>query len=1133
MKKFLGSGSFADVYLVNHNFLDDLRAIKIIKQPLNSSLNVQNVFHEVKIVTRLRNDHIISIYDAGIISNKDDLAYFVMEYVPGGDLEQYLNSFIKSDLFMPINRALDLIKQILLGLNTLHSSEPTIVHRDLKLNNILLSYDACGDIVIKISDFGFAKEITTDISDIDVAGTRPYMAPECFNKEISTMSDIYAIGVIFYQLLTNRYPYNVNDFEIDDFLELKPWQSNIKPPSYFNSSVSADLDKLIMKCLDINPINRFMDAAELLSEVEIILDKIESDEIMEDYIDESEENDSDYLLNESLKKAFLLAKCENRLNEAIEILEHELLNDYNIRKVYGETLRMWKSKRPDLQLISKAFTVNLKGNNYDLSCNLLKEAIAYNPSIKSQYWHYLELWSIFIDLNRYNNLIKAVISLENLMQSNEFINDIYAEVINTLKTFSINEIIDESLRLANLNYLSDAALLMEFAVVYNSDIKREYAYQLSLWKQNIKLDFKKQDRSNISTIDYAIDLGTVDSIVSYFNDGNPLIIKNHLTGEDFTPSAVFIDGNSNIQVGETARDVLLENSDDAVTEFKHNMGFNVLFKFEKSSRILSPEELSCEVLKDLRVSVYKQCGVNMKHAVICVPANSNPIKTRAVNDAAKLAGFKSHTLIFEPIAVAIAYDLKKDDENNGVWMIYDLGGGTFNITLINDSNGEIEKIATKGLDNLGGNEFDWAIVEELFAPKIINDLKLSNFIKNNPKYVKAFSKLKKHAEIAKKDLTNSNRSEILIKNLFEGYDFRYDMLREDLKKIIRPYIMRTFNLCNSLLEENNLSIDEIDSMILVGGSCLSPVIKEIIQFEFELHIEDSLNPLTVVSRGASIYAGNLEIPTTDDEYETFSLIIDAEKQMGRLFSLDNTFLFLGFTIEFKKDDFSSGKIPVDPDGTFEISVNLDDDYSIEVYNKNHIVGIDFEFKSLKDKISLNELFNKYESLLKRVNYLEEYGCFNDYGRLNYIERLTDMAKIDEMAVSPANACLNRLELVLEELENEFEFNILLENVKNKIMVINNNDLFDIEGFDLNQIIKDKNLNGLKEVYTNLIREYVILNRDNVIKSVFFNLWYDGIYTSNQHIVDELIKKALGYLNNSDYMGLFSCVNKLYELDERK
>ena len=153
---------------------------------------------------------------------------------------------------MSLYHVLDLMKQILEGLNVLHSSNPPIIHRDLKLNNILLSYNACGEIVIKISDFGFAKSVTTNISDVDVVGTRSYMAPECFKKVASTRTDIYAVGVIFYQLLTNNFPYVIEEFSLNEMIEFKPWSNPLKAPSEFNEKISKILDEIVAKCLDRN-----------------------------------------------------------------------------------------------------------------------------------------------------------------------------------------------------------------------------------------------------------------------------------------------------------------------------------------------------------------------------------------------------------------------------------------------------------------------------------------------------------------------------------------------------------------------------------------------------------------------------------------------------------------------------------------------------------------------------------------------------------------------------------------------------------------------------------------------------------------------------------------------------------------
>ena len=1124
VKKFLGEGSFSNVCLVKHNFLDDLRAMKIIKEPLKPTTDTETVFNEVKIATRLRNDNIINIYDAGIISAADDLAYFVMEYVPGGDLEDYLNSFIKSNVQMPLSRVLNIIKQILTGLNTLHSSNPPIVHRDLKLNNILLNYNAEGDIEIKISDFGIAKELTTKISDIDIAGTRPYMAPESFKKNISTMTDIYAVGVIFYLLLTNHYPYDIERFSLDELRDLKPWDDKLSPPSFYNGKIPQKMDEMVLKCLNINPEDRYHNAFELLSDVELFIDEIKSHQLNDNYdIGEEVRDDySEYIVSDSIIEAFKLAKIENRLSDAIVILEKEVLKDYEIRQYYGETLRLWKSEIPDVRLISKAFTVNLTAKNYKLSCDLLKEAMAYNPSIKSKYLPYISLWEMFIELSKDKNLIKAVLSLEDLMGKYSEIHNIYKNIINILKTYSIDEILTEAIRLVSMNNLIDGANLMEFAVVCDSKIRRKYQYKLFLYKQNMGVYYKNHDIKG-AAVNYAIDLGTTDSVVSYYNDGEPIIIKNHLTGKDFTPSAVLINEDG-VHVGEIARNALFENNQNAITEFKHNMGFPIPFKSESS--ILYPEQLSSEVLKDLRVSVYNQCNVDMNQAVICVPANSNPIKTRAIMDAAELAGFRSYNLLFEPIAVSIAYDLV--NSNDDFWMIYDLGGGTFNVSVIKKDNKMIEEYLSSGL-NIGGNAFDWKIVEDIFMPKIINELHLTDFKRDNPKYAKIFSKLKIASEQVKMDLSNNVKSDICVNNLFSGYDFICCLNREELKQIIKPIVQLTFNSCYDLLNNNDLKISEMDKIILVGGSCISPIIQELIKNEFKRPLEYSIDPLTVVAKGAAIYAGNLEKQHVDDVVDSVSLLITYEDNnfKGRLFTLDKKDSFLGFTLEsIDQTGNVVSKTPINIDGTFKMDC-INENYKFNVYCGEKRVKI--EDKSIlmieNDEVFI-PYFNEYfristsdldlDNLMDSMNYLKVHSEFKEY---DFIERIIELSKIDKKS----NILLNIYDEQVSMRRNDIEFSKLLSNVKNKLKFLE-------EEISLDEIIHDKNYDELKKIHERLLCEYVKKNRNKTVRDCFYNLKYEGIY--NDDSADELIEKGQLELNDSNYDGLIEIISKLYELDER-
>lgn len=1182
VKKFLGAGSFAEVYLVYHNYLDDLRAMKIIKEPLSSASNTKKVFHEVMLATQLRHENIISIYDAGVISTfgqdsqgrfnlnkanstvKDDWAYFMMEYVQGGDLEQYLTSFINSKISMPISRVLDIIRQILLGLNTLHSAEPAIVHRDLKPNNILLSFNSKGEIVIKISDFGFAKEVSSSTIDVEVAGNKNYMAPECYNKVYSTKTDIYAVGVIFYQILTNHYPYDINKFELDEVLDNKPWKSPLKPPSHWRSDIPNYIDDILTKCLEVNPQNRYADAMDLLNDVEECIARY-GREIRENPTFAKGNEDeiySEYIVNDSIREAFKLAKCENGLNEAIEILEKEIIGDYDIRKCYSTTLRAWKSKHPDVELISLAFTVNLGGNNYIISSNYLKEAIAYNPNLKNKYLSYLDLWNIFSDLKNDNNLIKAVSSLKDLMQANKFVHDEYVNVINTLNTYSVDEILNESLRLADLNIYGDAAKLMEFAVVADSRIHAKYSYTLSLLKQNMKIDFSTPKNPGENTIDYAIDLGTTDSLISYYNDGQPVVVKNYQTGQDFTPSAVLIDGQDNILVGQKARQAIIENSDDAVSEFKNYMGFSIPFKFDKSSQVLLPEELSSEVLKELRKSVYVMTGENIEHVVITVPANSNSIKTRAVNDAAELAGFRSHYLLLEPIAVGIAYALN-ECKSNETWMVYDLGGATFNATLIKNHDGEIHKIDTNGIDGLGGNIFDWMIVDEVFAPKISRDLSLDDFKRDNPKYFKVFSKLNNASELAKINLSSNLESNIFIENLFEGYDFNYTLKREEFKKIIEDSIDYSLKLCKDLIERNSMTAEDVSKIILVGGSSISSVIHELIKGEFTIPLEYSIDPLSVVVRGAAIYAGTLEKPTFDAVADDFSLVLKSNPTgiSGKVFTNDRKFSFLGYRIEFSNEDYSTSRIPLEVDGCFNIPLDSVGEYDINIYddnlesvkisdkspnsirfiNDNHDFQMNIRFFGEDTlniaEINQNDVIVKYNYLINELDELGSYYSFTEFDIddvVEYTSILMDILARDIKALDMAILYLNYLNDAVNDIKQEINLAILIENIENKLNIVYEKDYFAVDDLksEFDKAVENKDLDKLDEIYDLLSEKYVILNRDDVITSVFFNLRYEGVYTKNAALSEVLIENAIEALNDKDFNQLFRISNKLYQLDER-
>ena len=309
-EELLGSSSFSEIYLIRHVFLDDLRVLKIIKKHLNSDFNL--ILSEAKTACKLKHENIIDIYDAGIVpagvDEKYGFVYFVMEYIPGGDLSKYIVSFVNSNMLIPIYWTLYLIKHISLALSFMHLSNPPIVHGDIKASNILLSFNSQDRIVVKLSDFGFSRQINSNFADFGIVGTRQFMAPECFRNEFYPSTDIYALGVIFYILLTNHFPYDINKFSMVEISEGKPWRMPLMPPSSYNDKISSKLDNIVMKCLDINYKDRFLDANELLDVIEKFIDSY--------YLDEES-----YIINNTVKKAFRLALYENNLDEAIDILK--------------------------------------------------------------------------------------------------------------------------------------------------------------------------------------------------------------------------------------------------------------------------------------------------------------------------------------------------------------------------------------------------------------------------------------------------------------------------------------------------------------------------------------------------------------------------------------------------------------------------------------------------------------------------------------------------------------------------------------------------------------------------------------------------------------------------------------------
>ena len=355
-----------------------------------------------------------------------------------------------------------------------------------------------------------------------------------------------------------------------------------------------------------------------------------------------------------------------------------------------------------------------------------------------------------------------------------------------------------------------------------------------------------------NTVDYGIYLGTTNSVMAKVEGEDTVIVPNK-EGMNHTFSAVHIDKKGKIHVGRRAKNQLESDPENSYSEFKLSMGQDKLFEFKRSGIIMRPEELSAEILKSLRKNALQRYNEDIRSVVIAVPATFNLAENYATKKAAELAGFTDCTLITEPVAAAFAYDYEKSKERK-LWLIYDLGGGTFNGAIIRLQDGALEVLEHVGDRALGGKLVDWDIVNKILVPKVIEEFNLTDFQRSNKKYIKSFAKLKAAAEQAKIELSKEEEAEIYIENLLDG-EFEYSLTKNDLREIMKPYISRSVNLCRKALNNGNLKDSDITNIILVGESSLNPIVQGALKEEFEIPLKFSIDPVTVVARGAALYAG--------------------------------------------------------------------------------------------------------------------------------------------------------------------------------------------------------------------------------------------------------------------------------------
>lgn len=420
-----------------------------------------------------------------------------------------------------------------------------------------------------------------------------------------------------------------------------------------------------------------------------------------------------------------------------------------------------------------------------------------------------------------------------------------------------------------------------------------------------------------------IDLGTTNSCVAVMEGGKPVVIAN-AEGIRTTPSVVAFTKTGERLIGETAKRQAVTNADRTILSIKRQMGTN--YSVNIDGKQLSPQEISAMILQKLKKDAEDYLGTTISEAVITVPAYFNDAQRQATKDAGRIAGLDVKRIINEPTAAALSYGLDNNKSTTQKVMVYDLGGGTFDVSIIEISNGIVEVLATSGDNHLGGDDIDNAIADYL-----INTFKQKEGIDLSQDKL-AMQRIKEAAEKAKKELsaslsTNINLPFIYTDNMGPKH-MDINLSRVNFEKTIQDLVERTKIPVKNALNDAGLTFKDIDRIILVGGSTRIPIIQQTVKELAGYEPSKVLNPDECVALGAAIQGGNLSGETTS---------------CTQLLLLDVTPLTLSIELsngQSKPLIKRNSTIPISVKDTFTTSKDFQDSMLIKLYQGERLMAKD-------------------------------------------------------------------------------------------------------------------------------------------------------------------------------------------------
>lgn len=451
-------------------------------------------------------------------------------------------------------------------------------------------------------------------------------------------------------------------------------------------------------------------------------------------------------------------------------------------------------------------------------------------------------------------------------------------------------------------------------------------------------------------IDYGIDLGTTNSAIARYEYPEPTLLTNS-AGETTIPSAVHIKADGTVMTGKSARALVDIDPSNTAIEFKRLMGSSEEILFASSGKSLRPEELSALILQALLGQAEEQEGKPLNSAVITVPAMFQLPQSEATQRAAKLASIDYAPLLQEPIAAAIAHS-SITEKREGYWLIYDLGGGTFDVSIVRSKDGRLQVIDHDGDNHLGGKDFDRVVAQEA-VQMIRQQWQLDGFKRSDPAFTQAFAKLKMEAERLRIELSSQEQGLFRVEDFFttpEGEELSFEMSidRPKLEEIIRPTVQRSINLCREIIARSRLRPGDLNGIVMVGGPTLTPALPTILQDELQIEAKHHMNPMSIVACGAAIFASTQKLPqqfrgavpdqAIELQIEFEAMTTNPKPLLVGKFEPSSEIDVAEVRVIRQDGGFDTGKVPLEYPNAFMIDLTLIENkgnlFMIELYDES-------------------------------------------------------------------------------------------------------------------------------------------------------------------------------------------------------